>query len=56
LFVGAGIGAGVTGFVAMIAAQSGEHNVVGWVIAIWVILAAAGLGSALARMYRGRKR
>ncbi|MBV9095646.1 MAG: hypothetical protein JO132_17545 [Streptosporangiaceae bacterium] len=56
LFIGAGIGAGITGIGAMIAGQSGEHNVVGWVIVIWIILAAAGLGRALVRMYRGRER
>jgi hypothetical protein len=49
LFIGVGIGAGITGFVAVLAAHRGSTNVISWIIAVWIILAAAGLG------YRGRK-
>jgi hypothetical protein len=74
MFLGAGIGAGITGIVAMIASDtegpvraaclpsrvcsrvSTSFPVMSWVIAVWVILAVAGLGTALVRMYRGRER
>ncbi len=57
-WTGAGIGAGITGLVAIIAnvrntgANSGA--VVGSVIVVWVILAIAALGAAYARRHRGR--
>ena len=30
--------------------------VMSWVIAVWIVLAVAGLGTALVGMYRGRER
>ena len=76
MFLGAGIGAGITGIVAMIASVSespvragrlaclpsgvcsrvSSFPVMSWVIAVWVVLAVAGLGTALVRKYRGRER
>jgi hypothetical protein len=73
IFLGAGIGAGITGIVAMIASDTespvraaclpsgvcsrvSSFPVMSWVIAVWVVLAVAGLGTALVRMYRGRER
>jgi hypothetical protein len=73
IFLGAGIGAGITGIVAMIASDTespvraaclpsgvcsrvSPFPVMSWVIALWVVLAVAGLGTALVRMYRGRER
>jgi len=51
LFLGAGIGAGLTGFVAIIGQHVSKH--VGYaVILVWVILAVAGLGTALVNRYR----
>ena len=73
IFLGAGIGAGITGIVAMIASNTessvraaclpsgvcsrvSSFPVMSWVIAVWFVLAVAGLGTALVRMYRGRER
>jgi hypothetical protein len=73
VFLGAGIGAGITGIVAMIASDSespvraacsaggvcarvSPFPVMSWVIAVWLVLAVAGVGTALVRMYRGRER
>ncbi|HEY1345755.1 MAG TPA: hypothetical protein VGF54_12255 [Streptosporangiaceae bacterium] len=60
IFLGAGIGAGITGVVAMIASDTQSparpFPVMSWVIAVWVVLAVAGLGTALVRMYRSRER
>ena len=51
LFLAAGIGAGLTGFVAIIAEHVSKH--VGYaVIIVWVILAVAGLGTAVVNRYR----
>jgi hypothetical protein len=51
LLLGAGIGAGLTGFVAIIVEHVSRH--VGFaVIMVWVILAAAGLGTAVVNRYR----
>ena len=51
LFLGAGIGAGLTGFVAIIAQHTSKH--VGYaVIIVWVILAVASLGTAVVSKYR----
>jgi hypothetical protein len=48
--VGVGVGAGITGLVALFANTGNESNaVVAAVIAVWVILAVAGLGTALVR-------
>jgi hypothetical protein len=51
LLIGAGIGAGLTGVVDVIA-EHGSKHVLTVVIAIWVILAVAGLGTALVNRYR----
>lgn len=70
LLLGAGIGAGITGIVAMIASETeraaclpsgvcprvSSFPVMSWVIAVWFVLAVAGLGTALVRMYRSRER
>jgi hypothetical protein len=51
LFLGAAIGAGLTGFVAIIFEHVSKH--VGYaVIMVWVILAVAGLGTAVVNRYR----
>jgi hypothetical protein len=52
LWTGLGVGAGVTGLIAIIANGNGSPYVLPWVIAIWVILAVAGLGTAAVRRYR----
>lgn len=73
MFLGVGIGAGITGIVAMVASDTespvraacsaggvcskvSSFPVMSWVIAVWVVLAVAGLGTAVVRMYRGRER
>jgi hypothetical protein len=53
--MGAGIGAGITGLLAIIATH-GSKSVVGPMIAVWVILAVAGLGTAVVNRYRGTRR
>jgi hypothetical protein len=57
-WIGAGVGAGITGLVAVIAnhANSGTNSgaVVTAVIWVWVILAVAAVGAAVARKYRSR--
>jgi hypothetical protein len=56
-WAGAGIGAGITGLVALIADSSSQSKAVtAAVIAVWVILAVACLGTAAVRWYRGRER
>jgi hypothetical protein len=56
LWTGAGIGAGITGLVALIAdSGSQSKTVTAAVIAVWVILAVACLGTAAVRWYRGRE-
>jgi hypothetical protein len=58
MWIGAGVGAGITGIVAIIAnnANTGTNSgaVVSAVIILWVILAVAGLGTAVVRGYRRR--
>ena len=58
IWIGAGVGAGVTGLVAIIAnkANTGTNSgAVGTaVIWVWVILAIAALGAAFVRRYRSR--
>ena len=58
MWIGAGIGAGITGIVAMIAnaANIGANSgaVVTAVIWVWVILAVAALGTVVVRSYRRR--
>lgn len=56
MWTGAGIGAGITGLVAMIADDgSPSKAVIAAVVTVWVILAVAGLGTAAVRWYRGRE-
>jgi hypothetical protein len=54
-WAGAGVGAGITGLVALIA-DSGDQSksVTAAVITVWVILAVACLGAAAVRWYRSR--
>ena len=55
LWTGAGIGAGITGLVALIADSGSQSKAVtAAVIAVWAILAAACLGTAAVRWYLGR--
>ena len=55
-WAGAGIGAGITGLVALIADSGSQSKAVtAAVIAIWAILAVACLGMAAARWYRNRE-
>ena len=54
LLTGAGIGAGITGLVAIIAVH-GSKTVVAAMITIWVILAVAGLGAAVVNRYRNTR-
>jgi len=51
VFLGTGIGAALTGLAAIVA-NHGEKHVVGPVILVWVILALAGLGTAVVSRYR----
>jgi hypothetical protein len=56
-WAGAGIGAGITGLVALIAdSGSPSKAVTAAVIAVWAILAVACLGTAAVRWYRSRER
>ena len=56
-WAGAGIGAGITGLVALIADSGSQSKAVtAAVIAVWVILAVACLGTVAVRWYRGRER
>jgi len=53
MWAGAGVGTGLTGIVVLIVnARNATPDLVGSVIAVWVILAIAALGAALARKYR----
>jgi carbon monoxide dehydrogenase subunit G len=58
MWIGAGVGAGITGIVAMIAnhANTGTNSgaVVTAVIFVWVILAVAALGTFAVRRHRSR--
>ena len=49
--IGVTIGAAITGFMALIA-NHGSHAVGHAVIVAWIVLAIAGLGTALVRRYR----
>jgi hypothetical protein len=54
-WAGAGIGAGITGLAALIADSGSQSKAVtAAVIAVWVILAVACLGTAAVRWYRSR--
>ena len=55
LLLGAGIGAGITGLVAIIAVH-GSKTVVAAMITIWVILAVAALGAGVVNRYRSTRR
>jgi hypothetical protein len=52
----AAIGAGITGVVAMIASRANTDVVVGWILAVWIVLAAVGGGAALLHKYSRRER
>jgi hypothetical protein len=57
MWAGAGVGAGLTGIVVLIVnASHATPDLVGSVIAVWVILAIAALGAALVRKYRSTGR
>jgi hypothetical protein len=57
VWLGAGIGAGVTGLVALIADEGSQSKaVMAAVITVWAILAVAGLATAAVRSYLGRER
>jgi hypothetical protein len=60
MWTGVGIGAGITGIVAMIANTAGNYTihtpVFGWVVAVWAILAIAALGTTLVHRYRNTRR
>jgi VIT1/CCC1 family predicted Fe2+/Mn2+ transporter len=51
LFLGAGVGAALTGFVYLIA-EHGSKHVLTAVIMVWVVLAVVGLGTAAVNRYR----
>ena len=56
LWTGAGIGAGITGLIALIADSGSQSKAVtAAVIAVWAILAAACLGTAVLRWHLGRR-
>jgi hypothetical protein len=54
MWVGLGVGAAVTGLVAMVANGGRSQTLVPAVITIWLILAVTGLGTMLVRKYRSR--
>lgn len=58
VWIGAGVGAGITGIVSMIAnnANTGTNRgaVITAVIWVWVILAIAAVGASVVRRYRSR--
>jgi hypothetical protein len=60
MWTGVGIGAGITGIVAMIANTAGNYAihtpVFGWVVAVWAIFAIAALGTTLVHRYRNTRR
>jgi hypothetical protein len=57
VWAGAGIGAGITGLVALIADSGSQSKAVtAAVIAVWAILAVACLGTAAVRWYRHQQR
>jgi hypothetical protein len=55
LLTGIAIGAGITGLVAILN-EHGDKHTVGPILVIWVILAIAGLGVAIANRYRNMGR
>lgn len=54
MWVGLGVGAAVTGLVAMVANGGQSQTLVPAVITIWLILAVTGVGTMLVRKYRSR--
>jgi hypothetical protein len=57
MWAGAGVGAGLTGIVVLIVnARHATSDLVGSVIAIWVILVITALGATLVRKYRSPER
>jgi hypothetical protein len=55
LLTGAGIGAGITGLMAIIADHGSKH-IVAPILVIWVIVAVAGLAAAVLNRYRRIRR
>jgi hypothetical protein len=55
LLLGTGIGAGITGLVAVIAGH-GSKSMVAPMLVIWVIVAVAALGAAAVSRYRATRR
>ena len=55
LLTGAGIGAGITGLVAILADHGNKHTVAPMLV-IWVVLAIACLGAAAVKRYRNIQR
>ena len=55
LLLGTGIGAGITGLVAILA-EHGSKHVVAPMLVIWVIVAVAGLAAAVVNRYRNIRR
>ncbi len=56
MWTGTGVGAGITGLVAMIADDGSQSKaVIAAVITVWVILAVAGLGTAAVRWYQAKR-
>jgi hypothetical protein len=54
LLLGTGIGAGITGLVAIIA-EHGSKSMLAPILVIWVIVAVAALGAAVVNRYRDRR-
>ena len=53
MWAGIGVGAAITGLVALLANNSSDDpTVIKAVIVIWAVLAIAGVGTALVRRYR----
>jgi hypothetical protein len=50
-WAGTGVGAGVTGLIAIVGHRDGNRAAV-WIIVVWAIVAMAGLGTTLVRKYR----
>ncbi len=55
LLLGTGIGAGITGLVAIIA-EHGSKSMLAPILVIWVIVAVAALGAAVVNRYRNTRR
>jgi hypothetical protein len=55
LWTGVGIGAGITGLVAILGHHNG-NRAAAWVVAAWAVLAIAGVSTTLLRKYRSAVR